>query len=145
MNVLLSIKPHYANAILSGTKKYEFRKTAFTRSDVEKVYLYANDNIKKIVGSFEIATILKDTPQRIWEECHGHAGISKKDFFTYFNGRQDAFAFKIKNVHKFRHYIDPHSAIEKFTPPQSFYYLPELRISKSEVGRTSKNREPPSV
>lgn len=123
MNVLLSIKPEYVGAILSRTKKYEFRRTIFKRKDVEKVYLYSNSSVQKIVGSFEIEKILEGTPQTIWKMCNKYGGISKKDFFKYFEGVKKAFGIKIKNVHEFCEPIDPRSVIDNFIFPQSFYYV----------------------
>jgi predicted transcriptional regulator len=126
MNVLLSIKPHYAEAILSGTKKYEFRKTEFKRRGIRRVYLYANGSDSKIVGSFEIESTLRGTPKTIWERCNEHGGITKKDFFAYFEGSKQAFAYRIKNPCRFYGEIDSNSVLESFkTPPQSFYYFPD--------------------
>ena len=36
MQVLLSIKPEFAESILAGSKKYEFRKVIFRRTGLEK-------------------------------------------------------------------------------------------------------------
>jgi len=53
MNVLLSIKPKYANQILNGNKRYEFRKSVFNHRDLEMVYIYSSSPIKRIVGAFD--------------------------------------------------------------------------------------------
>ncbi len=123
MNVLLSIKPKYADAIFSGTKKYEFRRTIFKRKDIEKVYVYSNSTVKKIVGSFEIEDIIKGTPSQIWDKCNKYGGILKEGFFEYFHGSDTAFGIKIKDATAFDPPLDPNSVVENFTPPQSFYYL----------------------
>ncbi len=123
MNVLLSIEPKYAEAVFSGIKKYEFRRTIFKRKDIDRVYLYSNSTVKKIVGSFEVGIILDGTPQEIWKKCHKYGGISEEDFFKYFAGARKAFAIEIKNAQRFSEPIDPYSTFVKFTPPQSFYYL----------------------
>lgn len=126
MNVLLSVKPKYVEAILSGAKKYEFRRTIFKRKDVKKIYIYSNSSIKKIVGFFETEKILEGTPEEIWKQCHEYAAISKEDFFKYFQGTQKALAIKIKNVQKFSKPIDPYIKNNNFTPPQSFCYISEF-------------------
>ncbi len=123
MNVLLSVEPKYAEAILSGIKKYEFRRTIFRRKGINRVYLYSNSSIRKIVGSFTIEKILEGTPKEIWETCNGWGGIPEKDFFRYFKGSRKAYGIKIKNTRRFRRPIDPYSIIDNFTPPQSFYYI----------------------
>jgi type I restriction enzyme S subunit len=127
MDVLLSIKPKYAEAILSGDKRYEFRRTLFKRRDIRRVYLYANNHVGKIVGSFEIAETLKGTPETIWEKCHHCGGVTRGDFFKYFKGSQQAFAYKIRNVQRFPGGIDLQlvKGFSRKTPPQSFCYLLE--------------------
>lgn len=124
MNVLLSVKPKYAERILEGEKKYEFRRTIFKRNDIEKVYIYSSSPVSKIIAVFEIEKIFKGSPERIWSLCHKCAGISKKDFFAYFKNSDVAFAIEIGEVDSFQEPIDPFNIIEDFKPPQSFYYMP---------------------
>ena len=124
MNVLLSVKPEYAEKILEGKKKYEFRRIIFKRNDIQKVYVYSSSPISKIIASFEIEQILKDSPEKIWKLCQKYGYIKKKDFFEYFKNSASAYAIKIGNVDSFQEPIDPYNIIEDFKPPQSFYYFP---------------------
>lgn len=123
MNVLLSVKPKYAEKILDGEKKYEFRRSIFRRNDVEKVYIYSSSPVSKIVAVFKAEKILEGSPKGIWEQCQEYAGISKDDFFAYFKNSSVAFAIEIGAVDRFHEPIDPF-IIENFKPPQSFYYVP---------------------
>jgi type I restriction enzyme, S subunit len=126
MNVLLSVKPKYVQAILSGQKKYEFRRILFKRKDIQKVYIYCNSTVKKIVAAFEVGEILDGTPEEIWKACEGLGGIDERDFFRYFEGRQRAYAIRIADLKKFEDPIDPFALIENFRPPQSFYYVADI-------------------
>lgn len=123
MNVLLSVKPKYANEIVSGRKKYEFRKSIFKRENIEKMYIYSSSPIKKIIAIVDIDGILSDSPQKLWEQYHEDAGISEIEFFDYFKNSDIGYAIKISNVQEFPTPIDPYID-EDFRPPQSFYYLP---------------------
>ncbi len=49
MDVLLSIKPKFAEAIIDGRKRYEFRKSKFAKKDINRVYIYSIYPVKKIV------------------------------------------------------------------------------------------------
>ncbi|MBW2740578.1 MAG: ASCH domain-containing protein [Deltaproteobacteria bacterium] len=124
MNVLLSVKPKYAKEIISGRKKYEFRKSIFKRDNVEKMYIYSSSSVRKIIAIVDIDGILSDSPQELWEQCHEDAGISEGEFFDYFKNSETGYAIKIFNVHEFPTPIDPYHLDEDFRPPQSFYYLP---------------------
>ena len=123
MNVLLSVKPKYAEEIISGRKKYEFRKSIFKREDIKKMYIYSSSPVKKIIAIVDIVGIVSDSPQELWEQCHEDAGISESDFFSYFKKSDIGYAIKISNVLEFSTPIDPYID-EDFRPPQSFYYLP---------------------
>lgn len=124
MNVLLSVKPKYADELKSGRKKYEFRRSIFKRQNIKKVYIYSSSPVSKIIAAFEVGKILKGTPKVIWELCHECAGISKSEFFSYFKNCEIAYAIEVSNVHDFPCPIDPSHFIEGFKPPQSFYYVP---------------------
>ena len=123
MNVLLSIKPKYANAILNGEKEYEFRKVIFKDKNVEKVYIYSSSPVKKIVGVFIVGDIIEDHPERIWNRCQKKSGIAKEDFFTYFNGSEKGYAIEITHLKVIENSIDPRDISENFAPPQSFCYF----------------------
>ena len=124
MNVLLSVKPKYANEIISGRKKYEFRKSIFKREDIKKMYIYSSSPVKKIIAIVDIDGVLSDSPQKLWEQCHEDAGISEREFFNYFKKLDTGYAIKISNIQEFASPIDPYHLDEDFRPPQSFYYLP---------------------
>lgn len=129
MAVLLSIKPEYAEAILSGEKKFEFRRVIPKKIDeTDRIYLYSNDSIKKIVGYFEVEEILENSPEVIWNRCKEDAGISREGFFEYFEGTEKAYAIEIQNPVKFPEPIDPYEKIQDFTPPQSFQYITDTEI-----------------
>ena len=66
MKALLSIKPEFIEKIFSGEKQVEFRKSCF-KEDVQTVVVYATMPVGKIVGEFEIETILSDSPEELWE------------------------------------------------------------------------------
>jgi len=58
MKVLLSIKPEYAEKILSGEKKYEYRRAIFKDQSVNKIIIYASSPIQKVIGEFDIECII---------------------------------------------------------------------------------------
>ena len=122
MNVILSIKPKFCDAIRRGEKRYEFRKRVFKhRDEGDVVFMYATAPVKKIVGLFTIDSIFRGEPVAVWARCKEGAGLSKAEFFQYFGNSKDAFAIKIKEVQSFKP-IDPRTEISGFTPPQSFCY-----------------------
>lgn len=123
MNVILSIRPNFCKMIFSGQKKYEYRKRVFTRSDVDKVYIYATKPICRIVGYFTIAAMIEDSPNDMWKTTHEGSGISKEYFDAYFSGCDMAHAIAIGEVVKLYNPIDPKEVIKDFHAPQNFMYV----------------------
>lgn len=120
-SVILSIKPIYAQAIIAGTKKVEFRKKIFKR-EVEKIFIYSSMPKKKMIGYFTILEIIEDTPNNLWNDFKEVGGITEKDFFEYYNNVEKGFSIRIDKVVKFEDEIEPNEFIEKFCAPQSYIY-----------------------
>ncbi|MCK3838959.1 MULTISPECIES: ASCH domain-containing protein [Pseudomonas] len=123
MKVLLSIKPEYASKILSGEKKFEFRKVSFTNSEIKTVVIYATKPVGKVVGEFEVLKIYSDSPTNIWRRTKRYAGIDKKYFDSYYEGKSLAVAIAVGAVHE---YEKPKSLSDigmGISPPQSFCYI----------------------
>ena len=123
MNVILSIRPNFCKMIFSGQKKYEYRKRVFTRSDVDKVYIYATKPICRIVGCFRVEEVIENKKSYMWEKTHKDGGISKEYFDAYFKNSDTAYAIKIGQVVKLDNPIDPKEVIKNFTAPQNYRYV----------------------
>ena len=129
MNVLLSIKPKYVEAIKKGTKKYEFRKSIWAeknRGKVEKVFIYASSPVKKIVARFRPESLHEDHPKKLWKNCKEFSGIDETAFFRYFREKERGFALKISDLKVYDEPIDPHRVLPDFHAPQSFCYVEDL-------------------
>ncbi|PHM45909.1 hypothetical protein Xmau_00300 [Xenorhabdus mauleonii] len=124
MKVLLSIKPEFAEKILNGTKKYEFRKGIFKNTSVRSVVIYATKPVGRIVGEFDIETIIEDAPEAVWYKTYEYAGISKQFFDSYFFKKKKAFAIQIGKVKKYSTPIPLDEFGHNIVAPQSYRYLP---------------------
>ena len=129
MNVIISIKPKYAHAILDGSKLYEYRKRLPKNTDIQKVYLYASKPTKAIIAYFTIGSVISDNPQKVWELTKKDGGITKEQFNDYFKGRDIAHAIKIEGVAELVTPLDPKAIIKDFTAPQNFIYT-EVELDK---------------
>lgn len=124
MKVLLSIKPQYVDEIVKGNKKYEFRKKVFKKKNkVQEIYIYSTSPVKKIVGYFKSDKIIKDHPEKLWEQYKDHSGIGEFEFFEYFKERDFGFAIEISQLEIFETPIDPKIVMPNFVAPQSFRYI----------------------
>ena len=122
MKVLLSIKPEFAERIFDGSKKYEFRKSIFKNPDVKIIVVYASSPVQRVIGKFEIETVLSESPDTLWRITKKHSGISEDFFFDYFLGKEIGFAIEVKKTQRFKR---PRRLRSRYniTPPQSFCYV----------------------
>jgi predicted transcriptional regulator len=122
MKVLLSIKPEFAERIFDGSKKFEFRKAIFKNQEIKTVVVYASSPMQKVIGEFEIDSIINDSLSGLWQKTKRFAGIHEDYFYQYFAKREIGYAIKIKKTKKYR---KPLCLKKDFnlTPPQSFLYL----------------------
>lgn len=123
MKVLLSIKPEFAERILSGEKKFEFRKSIFKKNNVDTVVIYATMPVGKVVGEFKIGDILSFSPAELWDKTKKHAGISHGFFKEYFEKKDRAFAIAVKSPIRYEQPIDLKDMIPNGIAPQSYRYL----------------------
>lgn len=124
MKALLSIKPEFVDEIMSGRKRFEYRKKVFKRKDVTTIVVYATKPFGKVVGEFEVDEIIEDDLDILWQETKRYSGISKKFFDEYFKDRDSGFAIKIKNFTAYDVPIDLSEYDSNIkVAPQSFCYV----------------------
>lgn len=122
MEVILSIKPQFARLIFEGKKKFEFRRTIFKNTNITKVIVYASSPISKIIGEFEIESIIKDELNALWENTQKYSGISIDFYRSYFDGMDFGYAIKIQRPKKYEEEVCIREGYG-IHPPQSFTYV----------------------
>lgn len=123
IRVLLSVKPQFAEAILSGEKKYEFRRVIFSRPNVTTVVVYASSPVCKVVGEFSLAEILSLRLEALWRLTKHAGGIERSFFYDYFSGRSTGHALKVKEARRYQSPLCLRADLGMARPPQSFAYL----------------------
>lgn len=125
MHALLAIKPEFADKILEGEKKYEFRRTSFKdHKEVGIVFLYSTSPVKRIVGFFTTDRVVEASPDELWDLYGDKSGINNRErFMNYFEEQNTGYAIHVENVHQFHEPINPADLFEDFSPPMSFNYV----------------------
>ncbi len=123
MKALLSIKPHFADRIFSGEKLFEFRKTAFKTRDVTLVIVYSTLPVGRIIGQFNVATVLSGKPDKVWRITKQNAGIEKIEYERYFANSTTAYAIQIEKAVRYARPRRIDDVIPSGKAPQSFCYV----------------------
>ena len=117
--ILLPVKPIYANKILNGKKKYEYRKTK-PKKDINKIIIYSTSPIKKIIGEVQVIKIIELPKEELWNLTKNSSGINKKDYDKYFEKQEKAVAYELGKVTSYEKDL---SDIGICFTPQSYIYL----------------------
>lgn len=119
--IVISINPQHVKNILSGIKKYEYRKIA-AKQDISSIIIYETSPIKRVVAEAGIVEVLMMSPEELWQQTKDSSGITKQFFDKYFAGREVAYAYKLGEINV---YEQPKSLLDYGikVAPQSFIYI----------------------
>jgi predicted transcriptional regulator len=135
--VLLSVKPRYADLIVAGQKRVEFRRV-WAHEPVSWVAVYSSSPAQKIVGIVEVESVVVASASTLWllNGSRG-GGLTRTELRNYFSGRLKGNAVILGQVLRPQAPIEPAKIVQGFRAPQSFRYLTD-----SEVLRLSRSFQP---
>lgn len=125
-NIILPIKPVFADKILSGEKKYEYRKK-LCKKVINKIYIYATAPVKMIIGEAEVVKKINMDKEILWRKTQRYAGITKKFYDQYFEYQDYACAYEIGEVKQYKLPVTLENMGIGYVP-QSFIYVGELDL-----------------
>ncbi len=132
--VLLSVKPRFADLIVSGTKQVEFRRV-WAQEPVPWIAIYSSTPTQQIIGIVEVESVVLASASSLWGvNCSLGGGLTRTELRSYFAGRARGYAVMLGRVLRPHEPVEPTEVIRGFRAPQSFRYLtdPEvLRLSRS--------------
>jgi len=124
--ILMSIKPEYAEAIMSGRKTVEFRRRPLP-TNIDLVLVYATAPVKGIVGSFYFEKQFEAAPHSLWAVYGDLGACTKEDFDRYFKGCETGTAIVITDAYRLSEPLNPRAVMgRKWVAPQSWYYISKL-------------------
>ncbi|WP_375459213.1 helix-turn-helix domain-containing protein [uncultured Enterovirga sp.] len=124
-DVVLSIRPQYAEPILKGRKTIELRR----RFPVDvpagtAAFIYTSSPTRALTGVAEIESVTKQSPDAIWRAFAPDACINRNDFDAYFAGLDHGYAIRLARARALRRPVELAELRDRFSfePPQSFLY-----------------------
>ncbi len=129
--VLLSVNPIFMKLIFSQEKNVEFRRV-LPKHIPKKIFFYETYPTKKIVGFAEGVSYITKNVEELWGLTHFRSGVTRQEFYSYFQGKENGNCILIDNIKGFIRPIDPKKIDENFVIPQSFRYLSLEEIKKIE-------------
>lgn len=126
---LMAIQPRFAQAILSGEKRVEFRKRRLA-TDIDTVLIYESAPSQRIVGSFTIARTDVASPSALWREFAAVGGIPRREFMDYYTGHAQGVGLVVGAVDRYQRPVALRELAASPAVPQSFTYLPASTLEE---------------
>lgn len=135
--ILLSVKPRFADLIVAGEKRVEFRR-AVPSAEIGLIVVYSSAPTKAIVAVATVKATVCHRMTKLWaisRELGG--GLTRAELHQYFSNRDSGYAILLDEVYALPQPISPASFIQDFRAPQSFRYLSatELDSAFKALGR----------
>ncbi len=131
-NLLLSVKPNFADLLLSGEKTAELRRTQPRVNPGAVALVYSSTPQKALVGAIRIDSVHTLDPAKVWERWAPRCGLRRAEFNNYVAGCNAVTVLLLDKVRAFpvpislailRHRWD------RFVAPQSFRYVAANEIA----------------
>lgn len=133
---LFSIHPHYADAILRGDKRVEFRRRG-PSSATSHVIVYATAPVQRIVGWFRVEAVEEETPSTLWERFGVVGGIELEEFDRYYGRRSRGTAICVADPSRLVRPLAMDAIAGSSRPPQSYRYVPWEVFQAVAAGTTA--------
>lgn len=131
MELLISIKPAYAHAILTGAKTVELRKRfPTTIEENTKLLIYSSSPERALIGECRISKVVKTNIEDLWSLTCRDAMISWSKFREYFDGTDEGCGIYIHSPKLYEKSISLDKLRKEydFTPPQSYFYNKDIVV-----------------
>lgn len=95
---IISIRPVFAEAILSGRKSIELRRRIPSVDIGTRLWIYATRPTGAVVGSATIGCIIRSSPEKLWAQSSDQMGVNKEEYEAYFDGASQAIGLVLINI-----------------------------------------------
>ena len=132
--LLISIRPRFAEMIFNGTKTVELRRVCPRVRKGDLALVYVSSPLMEVQGAFEVASVITDSPAKLWIRVGKKTGITRTEFMNYFSGKKQGHALCIKRAWKLGAVIALSSLRQQargFQPPQSYRYVCSATMPKA--------------
>lgn len=118
----MSVHPQFAEAIMDGRKKVEFRKRRLA-DDVTVVWVYATAPVRRVIGYFEVDSMHTANPADLWTRFADVGCIDRADFDRYYADSHTGAGIGIRNAVRLASPAPIGDLLPSGVPPQSYAYV----------------------
>jgi predicted transcriptional regulator len=130
--VLLSLRPEFGQAILSGEKTIELRRRVLRNVGAGTlVVMYEAAPTMAVRGFAIVKNVETRSPGELWPSIWRHARVTQSQYRKYFAGAATAVAIHLEKATSLEKPLTLRrlrTVSSTFMPPQSFQYLSSLPV-----------------
>ncbi|TKJ41052.1 hypothetical protein CEE37_05140 [candidate division LCP-89 bacterium B3_LCP] len=137
IDMILSLKPVYAERVINKTKIMELRKKFSSKWIGKWALIYSSSPIQAFVAKVKVKDVIQDTPESLWLKWHDAIDCRLEEFTAYTHGINIIYGIVLDDVQK----IEPipkwqleHLLHRDLVPPQSYLGVENNPDWKSAVG-----------
>jgi len=123
-DLIMSMQPAYAGALLRGKKRVEVRRRFSARWVGAHALVYSSYPEQSFVGSFRITNVVEGSPTEIWRNFESEIGCSRLEFDSYTKNTEKIYAIVADDRFAFKSRIPStqvsHLLKRDFNAPQSY-------------------------
>ncbi|MBY5736409.1 ASCH domain-containing protein [Rhizobium leguminosarum] len=97
-NAIISIRPQFVQAIVSGAKTVEVRRRIPPIQVGTALWIYATLPVGAVVAVAVATQIFRGHPDELWTSFGARTGITKEDFDSYFEGTESGVCIDLGHV-----------------------------------------------
>ena len=121
----MSVRPRYAESILTGDKSAEVRRQ---RPDIRAgtpVIIYATKPVGAVIGTARVDDVHEGSPQELWDRYHDQMALSQDEYDQYLIGAATACILILSGAHRLPYplTLDDMREAASFQPPRSYRYV----------------------
>ncbi|BDZ48613.1 hypothetical protein GCM10025867_08540 [Frondihabitans sucicola] len=140
--ILLSVRPEFANAILSGTKTAEVRRRFPTQVLPTTLYLYSSTPERAVLGTAVLQSIDRPRAVDVWALYRDRIRIGRGPLASYLKDVAQAAILRVEDPIRWHRPLTLAELRSQVgvEPPQSFRYLTDDHLqSIARWGRSSSD------
>lgn len=139
IDMILSLKPQYAERVLNKTKRMELRRKFSKKWTGSNVLIYSSSPTRAIVAKVRIKAVIKDNPVSMWLKWSQDIDCDMEEYEHYTKDTTEIYGIILDEVEG----IDPipltqlnHLLSTELVPPQSYCDINNNLAWRSAVGIT---------
>jgi len=97
-DLLISIRPAFADAIFNGSKTVEVRRKIPAVKAGARLWIYVTKPIGEVRGVARVTEIVEGDRDAVWQACGPRTGLTRHGFDDYLNGSTKAYGLVLREI-----------------------------------------------